>query len=83
MSRNDADPRAPLRNTEVDAIANLDGCWHLSFRELEPEFIGLLCEAIDYLDAHSTEFMYQLGGARNFGSGIVDTHVLNPLYSER
>lgn len=26
--------------------------------------------------------MHQLAGARNFGSGIVDTGLINPLYTE-
>jgi hypothetical protein len=68
---------------KIDAVANLDGCWHLSFREMKPEFIGLLAEGIDFLDAHKTDFMHQLGGARNFGAGIVDCEPINPLYEER
>ncbi|WP_254532788.1 hypothetical protein [Natrinema gelatinilyticum] len=82
VSRNDEDNREPLRNAELDAVANLDGCWHLSFRETKSEFTGLLCEGLDYLDAHNTNFMHQLGGARNFGAGIVDTHLVNPLYDD-
>ena len=82
VSRNEEDNREPLRNTELDAVANLDGAWHLSFREVKPEFIGLLAEAIEYLDLHQTDFMHQLGGARNFGGGIVDCELLNPLYEE-
>ncbi|QLD90206.1 hypothetical protein HWV07_14655 [Natronomonas salina] len=82
VSRNRDDNREPLRNTELDAVANLDGCWHLSFRELKPEFVGLLAEAIEYLDDHQTDFMHQLGGARNFGAGIVDCDLVNPLYEE-
>jgi len=83
VSRNRSDNREPLRNVEVDAIANLDGCWHLSFREHKPEFIGLLAASIDFLDAHNTDFMHQLGGARNFGAGIVDCELINPLYDDR
>lgn len=82
VSRNDADNREPLRNTGVDAVANFNGAWHLSFRESKPEFVGLLAVAIEYLDQHSTDFLHQLGGARNFGGGIVDCELLNPLYSE-
>jgi len=82
VSRNEADNREPLRNTELDAVANFDGAWHLSFRESNPEFVGLLAAAIEYLDQHSTDFLHQLGGARNFGGGIVDCELLNPLYSE-
>ncbi|ESS10812.1 MAG: hypothetical protein A07HR60_02833 [uncultured archaeon A07HR60] len=82
VSRNEEDNREPLRNVELDAVANLDGCWHLSFRETNPEFVALLAEAIDYLDAHKTDFMHQLGGARNFGGGIVDCKLVNPLYNE-
>jgi hypothetical protein len=83
VARNSADNRQPLRNTELDAVGNLDGCWQLVFRTVKPEFVGLLAAAIDYLDAHQTEFMHQLGGARNFGGGIVDCELLNPLYEDR
>jgi hypothetical protein len=83
VSRNCEDNRQPLRNVELDAVANLDGCWQLSFRELKPEFIGLLAESLDFLDAHNTEFMHQLGGARNFGAGIIECHLINPLYDDR
>ncbi|MFD1586752.1 hypothetical protein ACFR9U_07145 [Halorientalis brevis] len=83
VSRNEADNREPLRNVEVDAVANLDGAWHLSFRELKPEFLGLLDAAIRYLNENCTDFMHQLGGARNFGAGIVECALVNPLYEER
>ena len=83
VSRNQEDNREPLRNAEIDAVANLDGCWHLSFREMKPEFIGLLAKSVNFLDAHKTDFMHQLGGARNFGAGIVDCDLINPLYEER
>ena len=83
VSRNQTDNRVPLRNVELDAVANLDGCWHLSFREVTPEFVGLLVEAIEYLNDHRTDFMHQLGGARNFGGGIVDCDLINPLYEDR
>ena len=81
-SRNSENNREPLRNTELDAVANFDGAWHLSFREFKPEFLGLLAEAIEYLNGHQTDFMHQLGGARNFGAGIVDCELINPLYTE-
>lgn len=83
VSRSPEHNRQPLRNTQLDAVGNLDGTWHLSFRELKPEFVGLLIEAIDFLDAHQTDFMHQLGGARNFGGGIIDCALINPLYDER
>jgi hypothetical protein len=83
VSRNQEDGREPLRNTTVDAVANVDGTWHLSFREPEPAFVGLLVEAIELLNEKKTEFMHQLGGARNFGGGIVDCELVNPLYGER
>jgi len=79
-SRNTEDNRRPLRHAKLDAVANLDGAWQLTFRELKPEFIGLLAEAIEYLDTHQTDFRHQLGGARNFGAGIVDCELINPLY---
>ncbi len=80
VSRNDEDGREPLRNTELDAVANLDGTWQLSFREPKPAFVGLLVHALTFLNEHSTDFLHQLGGARNFGGGIVDCELLNPLY---
>ncbi|NGM71415.1 hypothetical protein G6M89_20870 [Natronolimnobius sp. AArcel1] len=83
VSRNREDNREPLRNTEIDAVANLDGCWHLSFREMKPEFVGLLIEAIELLQRNKTDYMHQLGGARNFGAGIVDCELINPLYEDR
>lgn len=82
VSRNEEDNRTPLRDTQLDAVANLDGSWHLSLREYKPEFVALLAESLDYLDAHQTDFMHQLGGARNFGAGIVDALLINPLYDE-
>ena len=81
-SRNEDDHRRPLRTAEYDAVANLDGSWHLSFREIKPEFIGLLAETAAFLDDHQTDFMHQLGGSRNFGAGIVDVDLINPLYDE-
>jgi len=82
VSRNEEDAREPLRNTTYDAVANLDGSWHLSLREQKPEFYAVLHDAFEYLHEHNTHFMHQLGGARNFGAGIVDTRLINPLYSE-
>ncbi|GAA1334615.1 hypothetical protein GCM10009647_076330 [Streptomyces sanglieri] len=83
VSRNPDDNREPLRNVGLDAVANLDGCWHLSFREVKPAYLGLVSEAIEFLDRNKTDFMHQLGGARNFGAGIVDCELLNPLYDDR
>lgn len=80
VSRNEDDAREPLRNTTYDAVANLDGSWHLSLREKKPEFYALIHAAMEYLDENNTQFMHQLGGSRNFGAGIVDTRLINPLY---
>ena len=82
-SRNDEDGGKPLRQADRDVLGNVEGTWKLTFREVKPEFVGLLLEAVSFLDAHSDEFAFQLGGARNFGAGIADVWVLNPLYSER
>jgi hypothetical protein len=81
-SRNDEDGGKPLRHSTRDVLGNLEGTWKLSLRELKPELVGLLVEAVSLLDARSGEFAFQLGGARNFGGGVVDVSVLNPLYSE-
>ena len=81
-SRNAADEGQPLRQATRDVVGNLVGTWRLTLRELKPEYVGLLVEAIAYLDAHSDEYAMQLGGARNFGAGIVDAEVVNPLYTD-
>jgi hypothetical protein len=82
-SRNEADGGQPLRQADRDVLGNVEGTWKLTFRKLQPEFIGLVLEAVSFLDAHSDEFAFQFGGARNFGAGMADAWVLNPLYTER
>ncbi|WP_248516314.1 hypothetical protein [Salinarchaeum laminariae] len=81
-SRNAEDGGQPLRHAERDVLGNVEGTWKLTLRDAKPEFVGLVLEAVSYLDAHSDEFAFQLGGARNFGGGIADAWVINPLYSE-
>ena len=81
-SRNAEDEGQPLRMASRDVVGNLVGTWKLSLRELKPEYVGLLVEAVDYLDAHSDEFELQLGGARNFGAGMAEARVINPLYTD-
>ena len=82
-SRNEADGGQPLRFTQQDVLGNVDGTWKLSLRDIKPEFVGLLVEAVSYLDTHADDFDFQLGGKRNFGAGIADAWVLNPLYTEQ
>jgi len=82
-SRNAADEGQPLRHATRDVVGNLDGTWRLTLRELRPEYVGLLLEAVEYLNANSDAYDLQLGGARNFGAGIVDAKIINPLYSTR
>lgn len=82
-SRNDEDGGAPLRHATRDVVGNVEGTWLLTLRTLKPEFVGLLVEAVSLLDAQSDTFEFQLGGARNFGAGIADVGVVNPLYSEQ
>jgi len=81
-SRNEADSGQTLRQSDRDLLGNVEGTWKLTLREVKPEFVGLLLEAVSFLDAHSDEFAFKIGGARNFRAGIADTWVVNPLYSE-
>ncbi|WIV67361.1 hypothetical protein QQ977_01135 [Natrialbaceae archaeon AArc-T1-2] len=81
-SRNDEDGGQPLRHATRDVVGNLEGTWLLTLRTLKPEFVGLLVEAVSLLDARSDSFEFQLGGARNFGAGIADVSVVNPLYTD-
>lgn len=67
----------------IDAVASLDGYWRLSVREPNPEFLGLLALAVDYLDDHRTELAHQVGRARDFGAGVLECDLLNPLYEDR
>jgi len=48
-SRNAEDEGQPLRQATRDIVGNLVGTWRLTLRELKPEYVGLLVEAIDYL----------------------------------
>lgn len=82
-SRNGEDGGQPLRYAQRDVVGNLEGTWLVTLREVKPEFVGLLLEAVAHLDVHSDEFAFQLGGARNFGGGIADVEVINPLYTEQ
>jgi hypothetical protein len=82
-SRNDEDGGQPLRHAQRDVLGNIEGTWKLTLRECKPEFVGLLSEAIEFLDEHSDDFAFQLGGARNFGAGIADVWLINPLYTDR
>lgn len=82
-SRNTADGRTPLRSVELDAVANLDGTWNLHFRDPNPAVFGLLAATVEYLASNRLTFMHQLGGARNFGGGVVDPRLCTPLYSTR
>jgi hypothetical protein len=82
-SRNAEDGGQPLRQADRGVLGNVEGTWKLTFRELKPEFVGLVLEAVSFLDAHSDEFAFQLGGARNFGAGMADAWVINPLYTEQ
>jgi len=81
-SRNAEDEGQTLRHATRDVVANLEGTWKLTLRELRPEYVGLLIEAVDYLDTHSDNYEMQIGGARNFGAGIADATIINPLYTK-
>ena len=82
-SRNAADGGQPLRHAQRDVLGNVEGTWKLSLRDMKPEFIGLLLEALSFLNAHADEFAFQLGGARNFGAGIATVWLINPLYTDK
>jgi hypothetical protein len=81
-SRNGDDGGEPLRHATRDVVGNVEGTWLVTLRELKPAFVGLLLEAVSVLDSRSDEFEFQLGGARNFGAGIADVWVINPLYTD-
>jgi len=54
-----------------------------TYPDERPEFLALLAEAVQFLDDHRTDFIRQLGGGRNFGGGIVECELVDPLYNER
>ena len=80
-SRNDEDGGLPLRHATRDVVGNLEGTWKLTLRECKPEFVGLIVAACDFLDQHADQYAFQLGGGRNFGAGIADVSLVNPLYT--
>lgn len=82
-SRNQNDNRVPFRSAEIDALANLDGTWKLVYRNTKKPYIGLLVETATYLNENKENFMHQLGGSKNFGGGIVNTSLINPLYDDK
>lgn len=81
-SRNEEDHRVPFRNVELDLLANIDGTWRLELREKKPEYIAAIAGTVQFLNNHRRDFMHQLGGGKNFGAGIVETDLVNPLYDE-
>jgi len=82
-SRNEADGGQPLRHATRDVVANVEGTWLLQLRTLKPEFVAVLMEAVSLLQANNDSFAHQLGGKRNFGAGVVDVEVVNPLYTDQ
>lgn len=83
FARDSERPTVSAERPGVDAVVDLEGCWRLTFRELEPAHLGLLAEAVALLDDRATEHRHQLGEHRNEGAGIVDCEMLSPLYDRR
>lgn len=71
-----------LRQATRDVVGSIDGTWRLTLRELKPEYIGLLVEAVDHLNAQRDVFELQLNGTQNFAAGIVDAQIINPIYTD-
>jgi len=82
-SRNAEDEGQPLRQATRDIVGNLVGTWRLTLRELKPEYVGLLCRGDRLLGYPQRRVRYAARRrARNFGAGIVDAEVVNPLYTD-
>lgn len=81
-SREEQVPYMPI---ELERIAFVDGAWRIQVRPNVPEekarvVLGMLVKAVEFLHEHRMDYKYQMGGRRNFGAGIVECEILNPLY---
>lgn len=79
--------REPYLPTEVEMIAFVDGALGLKINkkvddEMAKVINGLFIKAVEYLNSNRDEFEHQLGGKRNFGSGIIQCEIINPLYDD-
>ena len=69
-----------LPEATSDGGISIYATWGLSIREPRPEYIALITEAISGLDA-SSPLSISIGGDNALTSEIVNTHVINPLYT--
>lgn len=76
------DGRQSFTPSDHTVLGNVRGTWKVTLRELKPEFIGLLCEAVSFLDMEREEFEFQLGGRRNISADLTEVRLINPLYSK-
>lgn len=76
------DSSEPLRQADQHTLVSIEGTWKLTMRELKPEFVGLLIEAINLLDDRTDQCPFQIGDFQNSGGNTADVWLLNPLYDE-
>lgn len=70
----------PYTFHNVDVIANLDAIMYLRMYEENPIYVAMLMRAVEFLNKRTEEsdYNHQLGGARTFGCGWVQTEFLPP-----
>ncbi|QSG09591.1 hypothetical protein [Halapricum desulfuricans] len=71
----------PRHQADRDILGTIREMWRLTLSELRPEFVGLIAEAMSYLDSHSDEVTIQGDDAQTIDAEIVDVWLINPLYN--
>ncbi len=72
--------QSPFTTHKVDTIANLDAIMYLKMYEDNPLYTALIMRSIEYLNRQEIEqnYNHQLGGAKTFGNGWIETSFLPP-----
>ncbi len=70
----------PYTFHNVDAIANLDAIMYLRMYEDTPLYVAMLMRAVKFLNERTedSDYNHQLGGARTFGCGWIQSEFLPP-----
>ena len=81
-SRESQEPYMPV---ELERMAFVDGMWSMQVRpwisdEMAAVIYGMLIKAVAFLNTNRTSYQSQMGGKRNFGAGIIECAIVNPLY---
>ena len=74
---------SPYFGSDGGGVGTVEGTWKFTLSELKPEFVGLLVEAVSFLDSRGAEDDDHLGENQPSVAAISNARVINPLYSQR